>query len=35
MFRGTLDTRSTQINEKMKMAAAEAIANLARDPVPQ
>ena len=35
MFRGTLDTRSTQINEKMKMAAAEAIANLAREPVPQ
>jgi len=35
MFRGTLDTRSTQINEHMKMAAAEAIAKLAREPVPQ
>ena len=35
MFRGTLDTRSTQINEHMKMAAAEAIANLAREPVPE
>ena len=35
MFRGTLDTRSSQINEEMKMAAAEALAKLAQEPVPQ
>lgn len=34
LFRGTLDTRSPQINEEMKMAAALALANLAQQPVP-
>jgi len=34
IFRGALDTRASQINEKMKMAAAEALAKLAREPVP-
>jgi len=34
IFRGALDTRSSQINESMKMAAAEALAKLAREPVP-
>lgn len=35
LFRGTLDVRASQINEKMKMAAALAIAKLAREPVPE
>ncbi len=30
IFRGALDTRSTQINEEMKLAAVHALANLAR-----
>lgn len=34
LFRGTLDVRASQINEAMKMAAAEALAKLAREPVP-
>jgi malate dehydrogenase (oxaloacetate-decarboxylating)(NADP+) len=34
LFRGTLDTRAPQINEAMKMAAAKALAMLAREPVP-
>ena len=34
LFRGTLDTRSPMINEEMKMAAAIALAELARLPVP-
>ena len=34
MFRGTLDVRATQITESMKMAAAEALAALAREEVP-
>jgi len=34
IFRGALDTRASQINESMKMAAAEALAKLAREPVP-
>lgn len=34
LFRGTLDTRSREINEAMKMAAALALADLARQPVP-
>jgi len=34
LFRGTLDTRSPTINEEMKMAAALALAELARQPVP-
>lgn len=35
LFRATLDTRAKQINEEMKMAAAKALADLAREPVPQ
>lgn len=34
LFRATLDTRATQINEEMKMAAAKAIAALAKEEVP-
>lgn len=34
LFRATLDTRSSQINEEMKMAAALALAELAREEVP-
>src|SRR3954464_8172538 len=33
IFRGALDTRSTAINEEMKMAATRALANLAKEPV--
>jgi len=35
LFRGTLDTRAKEINEPMKMAAAKALAELARQPVPK
>ncbi|MEQ8308158.1 MAG: NADP-dependent malic enzyme [Hoeflea sp.] len=34
IFRGALDVRATTINEDMKIAAAEALANLAREDVP-
>ncbi len=34
IFRGALDTRSTQINESMKLAACHALAKLAREEVP-
>lgn len=34
IFRGALDTRSTQINEEMKIAAVKALAQLAREDVP-
>lgn len=34
IFRGALDVRATAINEDMKLAAAIAIANLAKEPVP-
>lgn len=34
IFRGALDVHATAINEEMKMAAVEAIANLAKQPVP-
>ena len=34
IFRGALDVRATTINEEMKVAAANAIANLAREDVP-
>ena len=34
IFRGALDTRSTQINEEMKLAAVHALARLAREEVP-
>jgi len=35
MFRGALDVRATQINDAMKIAAADAIAALAREQVPE
>ncbi|WP_421850763.1 NADP-dependent malic enzyme [Novosphingobium sp.] len=35
IFRGALDVRATAINEEMKIAAARAIAELAREPVPE
>ena len=34
IFRGALDVRATTINEEMKLAAAHALAELARQPVP-
>lgn len=34
IFRGALDVRSTAINEEMKLAAVKAIAELAKEPVP-
>lgn len=34
IFRGALDVRATAINEEMKLAAAHAIAKLAKEPVP-
>jgi malate dehydrogenase (oxaloacetate-decarboxylating)(NADP+) len=34
IFRGALDTRATQINEDMKIAAVKALAQLAREDVP-
>ena len=34
IFRGALDARATEINEEMKIAAAKALADLAREPVP-
>jgi malate dehydrogenase (oxaloacetate-decarboxylating)(NADP+) len=34
IFRGALDTRATEINEQMKLAAAQALAALAKQPVP-
>jgi malate dehydrogenase (oxaloacetate-decarboxylating)(NADP+) len=35
IFRGALDVRATAINDDMKIAAAEALAELAREPVPE
>ncbi len=35
IFRGALDVRATQINEDMKLAAVYAIAELAKEPVPE
>ena len=35
IFRGALDVGAREINDQMKVAAAEAIAGLARDPVPE
>lgn len=35
IFRGALDVRSTSINEEMKLAAVKAIADLARETVPE
>ena len=34
IFRGALDVRATAINEEMKLAAVRALAELAKDPVP-
>ena len=34
IFRGALDCRATQINEAMKLAASQALANLAKEDVP-
>ncbi|OQY20146.1 MAG: NADP-dependent malic enzyme [Desulfobacteraceae bacterium 4572_35.1] len=34
LFRGTLDTHATAINDEMKMAAVKALANLAKEDVP-
>jgi malate dehydrogenase (oxaloacetate-decarboxylating)(NADP+) len=34
IFRGALDVRATQINEAMKLAAVHALAELAKEPVP-
>jgi malate dehydrogenase (oxaloacetate-decarboxylating)(NADP+) len=34
IFRGALDVAATSINEEMKLAAADALARLAREPVP-
>jgi malate dehydrogenase (oxaloacetate-decarboxylating)(NADP+) len=34
IFRGALDVRATTINEEMKIAAAKALAKLAKEPVP-
>lgn len=35
IFRGALDVRATQINDEMKMAATKALAQLAREKVPE
>jgi malate dehydrogenase (oxaloacetate-decarboxylating)(NADP+) len=35
IFRGALDVRARQVNEEMKIAAAEALAELAREEVPE
>ena len=35
IFRGALDVRATRINEAMKMAAVKALAELAKEPVPE
>src|SRR6195952_5760646 len=35
IFRGALDVRATAINEEMKIAAVNAIANMARKPIPE
>ncbi|MFI2742041.1 NADP-dependent malic enzyme [Zhouia sp. PK063] len=35
IFRGALDVKATKINEEMKMAAVQALAELAKEPVPE
>ncbi len=35
IFRGALDVRSTSINEEMKLAAVKALAQMAKEPVPE
>lgn len=34
IFRGAMDVRSTEINDEMKLAASKALADLAKEPVP-
>ena len=34
IFRGALDVRASTINEEMKLAASKALAELAKEPVP-
>jgi len=34
LFRAALDTKASEINEDMKMAAAKALADLTHEPVP-
>lgn len=35
IFRGALDVRATEINEEMKLAASKALAELAKEPIPE
>lgn len=35
IFRGAMDVRATEINEEMKLAASRALADLAKEPVPE
>jgi malate dehydrogenase (oxaloacetate-decarboxylating)(NADP+) len=35
IFRGALDTHSSEINEQMKIAASKALASLAKEPIPE
>jgi malate dehydrogenase (oxaloacetate-decarboxylating)(NADP+) len=35
IFRGALDVRASTINEEMKLAASKALAQLAKEPVPE
>jgi malate dehydrogenase (oxaloacetate-decarboxylating)(NADP+) len=35
IFRGALDVRASKINDEMKIAAVDAIRNIAKEPVPQ
>ncbi|MBC8321685.1 MAG: NADP-dependent malic enzyme [Bacteroidetes bacterium] len=35
IFRGALDVRATEINEEMKLAASKALAQLAKEPIPE
>lgn len=35
IFRGALDVRAKEINDQMKLAAAKALADLARQPIPE
>ncbi|WP_299756266.1 NADP-dependent malic enzyme [uncultured Pontibacter sp.] len=35
IFRGALDVRATEINEEMKLAAVRALAELAKEPIPE
>jgi malate dehydrogenase (oxaloacetate-decarboxylating)(NADP+) len=35
IFRGAMDVRATEINEEMKLAASKALAQLAKEPIPE